>query len=105
MHTFKRMLLAFVIIGAAASAGTARAQSMYGASDRATAGVGMIVDLVVLRPAGLLATILGGAAYVVSLPFSAAGGNANEAWNTLVAGPAQFTFARPLGDTSFSAGH
>jgi hypothetical protein len=104
MHTFKRTLLAFVMIATAASAGTAWAQSMYGESDRATGGAGMIVDFLVLRPAGLVATIVGGAAYIVSLPFSALGGNANQAWNTLVAGPAHFTFDRPLGDTSFSGG-
>lgn len=62
---------------------------------------GMIVDLVVLRPLGLVATVLGAAVYIVSLPFSLAGGNAQQAAQKLVSEPAQFTFVRPLGDLRF----
>ncbi len=63
---------------------------------------GMIVDLVVLRPLGLVATVVGAAVYVVSLPFSLAGGNAQQAGQKLVYEPAQFTFVRPLGDLRFA---
>lgn len=67
----------------------------------ATAG-GMIIDLIVLRPLGLAATVIGGAVYIVSLPFSLAGGNAGQAGRKLVGEPAQFTFVRPLGDFRFA---
>ncbi len=67
----------------------------------ATAG-GMILDLIVLRPLGLAATVVGGAVYIVSLPFSLAGGNAGQAGRKLVGEPAQFTFVRPLGDLRFA---
>lgn len=63
---------------------------------------GMILDLVVLRPLGLVATVVGGAVYVVSLPFSLVGGNARQAGQKLVCEPAQFTFVRPLGDLRFA---
>ena len=36
--------------------------------------------------------------YVVSLPFSAAGGNADEVRQKLVEEPAGYTFQRPLGE-------
>ncbi len=103
MCALKRVLMALAIAASLASAGTARSESMSG--NPAPTGVGMIVDALVLRPAGFVATLIGGVAYVVSLPFSAAGGNTQQAWNTLVAQPAQFTFNRPLGDATFSDGY
>lgn len=63
---------------------------------------GMIIDLVALRPLGLIATVVGGAIYIVSLPFSLAGGNAQQAGRKLVYEPARFTFVRPLGDLRFA---
>jgi hypothetical protein len=63
-------------------------------------GHAMLLDLLILRPVGLVATAVGGIGYVVSLPFSAAGGNAEQARRTLVEDPAYYTFGRPLGDTN-----
>ncbi len=57
----------------------------------------MTIDLVLARPIGLAATIIGSVAFVISLPFSATGGNIPEAWDNLVVAPAQYTFHRPLG--------
>lgn len=57
----------------------------------------MVGDAVIARPLGLLFTVVGAAAYVVTLPFSLAGGNAKEAGETLVVGPAKATFVRCLG--------
>jgi len=58
----------------------------------------MTIDLVLLRPLGLVATLGGTLIFVVSSPFSALGGNIEEAWNSLVVTPAEYTFKRPLGD-------
>jgi len=57
----------------------------------------MTVDFALARPLGLVSTVCGSAIFLVSSPFSAIGGNSQEAWNELVAKPAKFTFARPLG--------
>lgn len=57
----------------------------------------MAGDLIIARPLGIVATTLGAAAFVVSLPFSAAGGNVGQAADTLVVGPARETFVRCLG--------
>ncbi len=59
----------------------------------------MVADMVVARPMLLVATLAGVATYIVSLPFSLAGGNAAEAGQILVAGPAKATFVRCLGCT------
>ena len=58
----------------------------------------MAADLVVLRPLGILATAAGSIVYVLSLPFSLAGGNEDEALEKLVIEPARYTFTRPLGE-------
>lgn len=55
-------------------------------------------DAVVVRPLGLLATVLGTGLFVVSLPFAALGHNTDQIGKRLVVEPAQYTFARPLGD-------
>lgn len=58
----------------------------------------MIADFLVLRPLGIVATTVGSVVYVLSLPFSAAGGNQDEAYQKLVLDPASYTFSRPLGE-------
>ena len=57
----------------------------------------MVGDLLVARPVGLVVTAVGAAAFVVSLPFSAIGGNVDKAAEKLVVGPARETFVRCLG--------
>ncbi|MFO7645895.1 MAG: hypothetical protein R6W95_16040 [Desulfosarcina sp.] len=58
----------------------------------------MAADALVVRPLGLCATVIGGAIFLVSLPFSALGGNTQPAFDYLVADPFKFTFSRPLGE-------
>lgn len=57
----------------------------------------MAADIALARPFGAVATVAGLAVFVVSAPFSALGGNSQEAWNSLVVLPAEYTFDRPLG--------
>jgi hypothetical protein len=58
----------------------------------------MAFDMVILRPAGLIGTAAGTFTYLISFPFSYIGGNNNEALESLVKKPAEYTFKRPLGD-------
>ena len=57
----------------------------------------MAADAVVARPFGAAITTLGIAVFVVSLPFSALGGNVANAADALVVEPAKATFMRCLG--------
>ena len=57
----------------------------------------MLVDVIVLRPFGIAATVLGAAVFVVSLPFTLPTRSVDKAAQRLVVDPAKFTFARPLG--------
>lgn len=60
----------------------------------------MVVDFFLFRPLGIAATAMGTVMFIVSLPFSASGGNVKEAFCKMMIEPAKFTFARPLGDLS-----
>jgi hypothetical protein len=55
-------------------------------------------DAVVIRPACLLATVLGSAIFVVSLPVAAISKSVKKTADILVVKPANATFTRPLGD-------
>ena len=61
-------------------------------------GAMMIFDFILVRPIGIVATVVGSVFYVVSLPFSLLGDNAGEAGQALVKDPAAYTFSRPLGE-------
>jgi hypothetical protein len=60
----------------------------------------MVADAVLMRPVMLGATLVGSAIYVLSLPFSLMGGNAEEVGQSLVVKPFKATFIRCLGCTS-----
>ena len=75
---------------------TAMAQEYFETED--PSGGAMIFDFCVVRPVGIVATAIGAVAYVVSLPFSALGGNTGTAGQKLISEPAAYTFKRPLGE-------
>jgi len=61
-------------------------------------GIRMAVDIVLVRPLGIVATVGGTVLAIVALTFSLLGGNTQEVFQYLVVKPAKFTFVRPLGD-------
>lgn len=65
----------------------------------------MAGDAIIARPLGVAFTVIGAALFVVTLPFSAAGGNVGEAGKELVVGPAKATFVRCLGCTKSGYKH
>ncbi|PHQ25146.1 hypothetical protein CLH62_12420 [Marinobacter guineae] len=69
------------------------------AVDEKPSALAMTGDAIFARPVLLATTIVGSAVYLVSLPFSLLGGNADEAGEVLVMGPARATFVRCLGCT------
>ena len=70
-----------------------------GVDESPSAGA-MVADAVLARPVLLAFTVVGTGLYVVTLPFSLAGGNADQAAEQLVIGPAKSTFVRCLGCTN-----
>jgi hypothetical protein len=65
-----------------------------------TTAEGIIVDFVLLRPMGIISTAVGTVFFIASLPFSGSTGSIGVAFQKLVAEPASFTFARPLGEVN-----
>lgn len=63
----------------------------------------MVVDVVVMRPLGLAATIVGTVLTVVALPFTIPSGSVEVSARELIVKPAEYTFQRPLGDFSSNA--
>jgi hypothetical protein len=63
-------------------------------------GYAMMGDLIIARPMLVALTAIGTAAFVVSLPFTALGGNVKEAGRSLVLDPGKEAFVRCLGCTT-----
>ena len=57
-------------------------------------------DAIVVRPVSFVATVLGTAAFVVSLPVAAVSKSVKQTANALVVTPGRLTFTRPIGDFS-----
>lgn len=64
----------------------------------------MVGDLVIARPLLIAATAIGAGVFVVSLPFTALGGNVGEAGKALVVEPGKAAFVRCLGCTTTGYG-
>lgn len=96
----KRMIVWMTLFAliAAPFASTVFAESYQEQREKELSGGLMIADAILVRPLGIVATVGGTLMFIVSLPFSALGGNTGEAFDRLMADPAVFTFARPLGD-------
>ena len=71
--------------------------TMY--SVNAPSGYSMAGDILIARPLLIGATVIGAGLFIVSLPFSALGGNVGEAANALVVEPGKEAFVRCLGCT------
>jgi len=89
-----RRLASAALLASLVTAGPLWAQTAVDESPSAGAMVG---DLLVARPIGLVMTVGGTAAWIVSLPFTLMAGHAGEAAETLMVGPAESTFLRCLG--------
>jgi hypothetical protein len=61
-------------------------------------GPAIILDLVLVRPLGLVATVIGGTFFILGAPFEAATHDFSMAGHYLVEEPARYTFKRPLGE-------
>jgi hypothetical protein len=57
-------------------------------------------DVLVVRPASFIATVLGTAIFVVSLPIAAISGSVEDTAEALVFTPGRATFTRPVGELS-----
>ena len=78
------------------------AEDSYKARTEDVSAEAIIADGLLLRPGGLVATILGTAVFVVTLPFSIPTKSVDKAAQKLIVDPARYTFVRPLGQIESS---
>ncbi|UCD89166.1 MAG: hypothetical protein JSW04_12130 [Desulfobacterales bacterium] len=99
MHKSAKRPIIFVLVVALIFVpfGTSALAETYTNNEDIDAGA-MAADILFARPIGLLSVVVGSALFIVSLPFSALGGNVNDASQKLIMDPVNFTFNRPLGD-------
>jgi hypothetical protein len=99
MHKIMKYSIVFLLLGSLSliPCGTsALAQDRYGGMN--DEGVeSMLADFILVRPLGIIATAVGTIMFGLSSPFSALGGNIDEAYQKMMVEPARFTFKRPLG--------
>lgn len=67
-------------------------------TDNAPSAEAMSLDLFLIRPVSLAATVLGTAVFIVSTPFCLLAWNFEDPARRLILEPAKYTFARDLGD-------
>ncbi|HUJ70116.1 MAG TPA: hypothetical protein VLW86_11370, partial [Syntrophorhabdales bacterium] len=60
-------------------------------------GEAMTADLLVARPIGFCALVLGTAVSIVATPFALVSGTTKDVYGRLVADPFNYTVTRPLG--------
>ncbi len=104
MHKSTRKPVSYLLAASLVLSSMAYVPGAYAASyssnmvEPERTGGTMMADTFLIRPFMLAGTVVGLATFIVTLPFSALGGNVGEAGNTLVVEPAKYTFIRPLGE-------
>jgi hypothetical protein len=83
------MLITVILITSSAPA--------FGYQDK---GMDMTMDVVIVRPLGLVATVAGTVIFIVALPFAIPSGSVGSVACELVVTPSKYTFVRPVGDFS-----
>ena len=102
MESIQRRLVALMMMFMVAMASVpASAEEMLDDQiNNRPSGGAVILDALIARPMLLALTTGGAVLFVLSLPFTALGGNVKETAHTLVAGPAKSTFVRCMGCTA-----
>lgn len=101
MHSLnKKLMSCFLAIMLAMSSMTFVSSAYAGDYDSGErpSGSAMLADAVFMRLPMTVVTLVGAAAFVVTLPFSALGGNVGEAGTKLVKEPFEYAWLRPLGE-------
>jgi hypothetical protein len=93
--------MALIVLGIFLTGSFAAAEHAGGRTNTRTAdplAEVMLIDMAFMRPMGLVSTVVGAVAFVVSLPITIPAKQVDQAARVLVVTPAEFTFTRHLGD-------
>ncbi|MEE9910510.1 MAG: hypothetical protein K4571_02200 [Deltaproteobacteria bacterium] len=64
----------------------------------------IIPDVLLARPMGLTAMVLGSVIFIIALPVAIPSGSVKKVGQRLVVDPVEFTFVRPIGDFDYELG-
>lgn len=92
----KKMIAILVVFALIASAAPALANEPTDAT--------IVPDVLLVRPAGLAAIVLGSVLFVVALPVAIPTGSIGKVGQRLVLDPVEYTFVRPIGDFDYKLG-
>ena len=93
------LLIAGLILAPIAHAADTPILSQQERQDKEEKDPGVLaMDILIARPLGILATVAGGAIFLVSLPVSAMTGQTRMVYDKMVREPAKYTFKRSLGE-------
>ena len=93
------LLIVGLILAPLAHAADAPTLSQQETQEREEKDSGTLaMDILIARPLGILATVAGGAIFLVSLPVSAMTGQTRLVYDKMVREPAKYTFKRSLGE-------
>lgn len=67
------------------------------AADKGDEAIMVAVDVTLVRPVSLAATLVGTAVFIASLPFTIPAGGVSKAARVLISEPFAYTFQRPIG--------
>lgn len=102
MRTFTKKLPSYclaVLLATSNLTYVTSAQAMdYRTAEEGPSGGAMLADAVFMRIPMTAVTLVGAGLFVVTLPFSAIGGNVGEAGTKLVKEPFEYAWVRPLGE-------
>ena len=93
----RRALASMLLLASTLSAPVLHADEMDDQINQRPSAMAMAGDAIIARPILFAGTLGGTALFVATLPFTALGGNVEEAANILVVGLAKSTFTRCLG--------
>ena len=99
-NTFLLLLTLSLVLGGLYSTGWA---AEYFTKDDPVAHGWSAVDLIVARPLGIVAGLVGTTIFVLALPFTIPSGNVGNATDMLIAQPFQFAFTRKIPDEVLSS--
>lgn len=87
-----RTILSFIVIAAVVCAAAPALAVTEGGEDAA-----IVADILLVRPVGVVAIVVGSVIFIVSLPFTIPSHSVGTAARVLVAEPFAYTFLRPIG--------
>jgi hypothetical protein len=67
-------------------------------TEEAPSGRAVVIDIMLVRPLSLAATVIGAGVFIIGLPFTIPSSSVDVAARKLIVEPFRFTFARPLGE-------